>query len=288
MPNSPLLLVRLDACQFPNRQDYLIRLAAENRYRGVRHLCRELKVRYVDLLFCEPEVFNAFIAGRATRPELICSRKRQIWLVRLGLGSPARICPECVANGLPQSQVFNSALPILCPIHSLLPFDLCPECGSGITYLRISIDRCKCGYAFRNGPVITPPDWLGKLYQACAPWHLADGAAKCVVDFERESEAAIVAYLLLHQVNRVKIEEAIAWISMKHYQLLEAVFSNWPAGIEDSIYRHLDSLGKPERVRYISYLKKKAQPPVQHALEVSLRRWHCGPFHEMGLGSSCF
>lgn len=219
------LLVRLDARNNSNRQDHLMRLAEANALYSINDLELILQAPYSVLVSMPPSEFNAFLAGGALEsvwPDSIEVRRKKMY--RHGLSQDARVCPRCIAENYPQPQVFNSDIPIQCPIHKILPLDLCPGCGCSLDYQRRHISRCNCGFNFGDAIGQSSPMWLQLLYATFAPWHLAGFQSKPFREIAfNDYRAAKLIHNLFEKGQPVRRKR----ITSSDFARMDSIFSNF-------------------------------------------------------------
>lgn len=164
----PRLLIRTDADDNRNRQDYLLRLARSNDLRGIGELCQVLDVGFAKLTTASSEDVNNFIKGGQ---QLVgVGPEKGLSLLKRGRGRRRRICPDCISDDAPHVPSFNFAIPIVCPRHNLVPHDTCEACNSPIDYLNSTVESCACGFLFSKSTRISPPSWLIDLYEKFSLW----------------------------------------------------------------------------------------------------------------------
>lgn len=249
------LLVRLDANSNPNRQDHLMRVAEANALSGITDLTIMLGVRYMALVSMSSTELNSLLMG--TRLHAVASNAVQVrgpQVSRYGLSQFARICPQCVAEDIPQSQVFNSSLPVHCPIHKILPLDFCPGCGCSLSYLRRTVRRCNCGYQFATARSQRPPMWLQVLYGIFAPWHLTG----FVEDEFRmiASEDYRAAELIQTLLGYKEVALQRRRITSKDFNELESFFDNWKEKFRLAITPYFETNSPAGNSKFLKRLSK--------------------------------
>lgn len=61
-----------------------------------------------------------------------------------------KVCPKCLREAVYIRRIWEFALVTVCPIHSCLLIDECPNCGKRISWLRNSVAACPCKYDWRE------------------------------------------------------------------------------------------------------------------------------------------
>lgn len=256
LPASPRMLIRPDARRYSNRPDYLMRLAQQNGLKGVLQLARALGTTLGVLGRLSGEDLNDLIRGEPIT--LIVERQSEEWRRAKYKGEPykreARICPACIAEGEPMSPHFNLALPVSCSSHGTLVLDRCPRCGRSLTYLRLSVERCICGYWLQDASALAPPPWLRDLYAIFAPWHVGQLAhMDSNTLYERDRRAGQLIRILLTPARhlagrRLKVG---ARITLNDFPALEGLFSNWGVVFDAALRAHLERLNPQSRTHLL-------------------------------------
>lgn len=281
LPASPRMLIRPDARRYSNRPDYLMRLAQQNRLKGVLQLARALGTTLGVLGRLSGEDLNDLIRGESIT--LIVERQSEEWRRAKYKGEPykreARICPACIAEGEPMSPHFNLALPVTCSSHGTLVLDRCPRCRRPLTYLRLSVERCICGYWLRDASGLAPPPWLRDLYAIFAPWHMGQLAhMDSSTLYERDRRAGQLIRTLLTPAEhltgrRLKVG---ARITLSDFPALERLFLNWDVAFDAALRAHLKRLTPQSRThllrRFLTHGSTALAVAVDRAAKSCLNR----------------
>lgn len=289
LPASPQMLIRPDARRYPNRPDYLMRLAQQNRLNGVLQLARALGTTLGVLGRLSGEDLNDLIRGEPIT--LIVERQSEEWRRAKYKDEPykrgARICPACIAEGEPMSPHFNLALPVPCSSHGTLVLDRCPRCRRPLTYLRLSVERCVCGYQLRDARALAPPPWLRDLYAIFAPWHLGQLAhLDPSALYERDRRAGQLIRVLLTPAKhlasrRLKVG---ARITQDDFPALEGLFSNWDVAFDAALRAHLERLNPQSR----THLLRRFLTHGGTALTVAVERTARSCLHPTSASTAAF
>lgn len=62
----------------------------------------------------------------------------------------APVCPQCIAEGKPNQQLWRHALATACPDHGLRLVDQCCRCRAHLTPSDASFRACSCGFAYQD------------------------------------------------------------------------------------------------------------------------------------------
>lgn len=241
---SPPLLVRPDARAYPNRPDYLLRLAQKNGLRGVLQLAKVLRTARGVLSRLPAGALNKLVRGASV--EEVIAQQGVGWARSKYKGEAykmeARICPRCVREDLPMSPHFNLALPVMCPSHRTMALDRCPQCRRTLTYLRTKVESCACGFNLGEAASVAPPAWLNVLYALFAPWHLDDLERE---DFslivERDHRAGQLIRLILSPAGDFvgRSLRVGGRVTVDDFPALEGLMVNWDLAFETALAAHL-------------------------------------------------
>jgi len=69
-----------------------------------------------------------------------------------------RVCPECLRAKPILLKIWDASLVACCPIHGRRLLDICPGCGSRLSWNRPNVLGCACGFDFRLAdlPMVEP------------------------------------------------------------------------------------------------------------------------------------
>lgn len=220
------LIVRPDALQNRNRQDYLMRLAEANGLDGIADLCKVLHTSYTVLASLPGEKLNAILSGVpigivAPQAEPIHGLNAR----RYGLSNDARVCPKCIEEHRSQSVVFNFMLPVCCPVHRSLPIDTCGACNSPIRYSRRFTQFCDCGESLAKSAMIESPTWLATFYGIFAPWHLAN------LDDLSDRDAAARDFRAMKLVRNITGGPTYERVGVADFPLISRLIDDWPRNL---------------------------------------------------------
>lgn len=253
---SPPLLIRPDARAYPNRPDYLLRLAQKNGLRGVLQLATVLRTTRGVLARLPAGALNKLTRGRPV--EEVIAQQGAEWARSKYKGEAykleARVCPRCIREDLPMSPHFNLALPVLCPSHRIMVLDRCAQCSRTLTYLRTRVERCVCGFNLGDATLLAPPGWLNVLYALFAPWHLQelerDDFPRIV---ERDQRAGRLIRLILSPAEEFvgRSLRVGGRVTQDDLPALEALTVNWEVAFEAALGAHLVRLRPQARPYFL-------------------------------------
>ncbi|MGO4382146.1 hypothetical protein [Pseudoduganella sp. RAF53_2] len=259
----PRLLIRLDANFYPNRQDYLLRLADSNCFDGINALCRVLGVGFAKMVTASNEGINNYLRGY---PELKgLGSQKGLSLLQRARGRKRRICPACVLEDLPHAACLNFALPIICPRHNIVPHDVCQACDKPIDYLASSIHRCSCGFFFGDSARIVPAGWFTEFQEVFSP-QVAEGRSYDELAKSFVYLAHFAAYLTNYEPDTFGGRHvSTAWLSQKEFHRVSSFMINWVDRIKDRAAYHQHHMGPRGRAYWKNVLKHIKAPLLYNA-----------------------
>lgn len=246
-----------------------MRLAEQNGLRGISDLAEVLGVSYLGLVSLDAPGLNELLNGvpfHHLKNGYKLTKGRYV-LRRYGWGKESRVCPECVKEKLEQPACFNSAIPTLCPRHFCLPLDFCPRCTDPLTYLRMSITHCACGYALRDAHADEAPQWLSGFYGIFAPWHLSrqGDINEVLATSQRDWDAAKGTLWLL---NGLSVANRAGYLTSANFPALARYVSAWPRSFDRTISSHLSGPNLQKKVEIVRKLAGQS-PILRQTLEGS-------------------
>jgi hypothetical protein len=274
---APRLMVRPDAQEYQNRQDYLMRVAAGNRLNGISDLCQVLNTDFSTLVSLPDKAINKFFNGVPLERIAVAGSPRYTHpgLARKGLGSRTRICPQCIVEGLPLDAYFNFALPVPCRKHKLMPVDRCPECLNPINYFRKAIEACDCGFYFANCGRVLPPQWLPMFFSNFAPWHISLLFPESFTELAiRNDESGRLISLLLTDPTLAapRRRRRNSWVSLSDFVALESLISGWPESFEPALTSHLANSTRSQKALLLKRLKGCGSSVLQDLVDSVVRQ----------------
>lgn len=86
---------------------------------------------------------------------------RRTYLIR---SRRPRVCPDCLVEFGFCRQVWDLTFFVSCPLHGRLLLDCCPGCGRCLSWMRPSLDACRCGRSLlENVDLPCPPEGVALL-----------------------------------------------------------------------------------------------------------------------------
>jgi hypothetical protein len=64
-------------------------------------------------------------------------------------GGFPQVCPKCLLESGYCRRIWDLILVTTCPIHQCMLINVCPNCGDLITWLRVRISVCRCGFDWK-------------------------------------------------------------------------------------------------------------------------------------------
>lgn len=261
--DGPRLLIRTDASEYLNRQDYLLRLARSNGFRGIAELCETLGVGFAKFTTASSEGVNNFLKGGVSLFGI--GSEKGLSLLMRGKGRRRRICPECISDDVPHTASFNFAIPIVCPRHNLVPHDVCEACNSPIDYLDSTVENCACGFSFSKSTRISAPAWLIDFYEkfslGCPPEIGANQYEELAKRYVHV--AHLIAYLAgSEQYIFTHKHKATAWISSIHLPAIHSFSAQWPSGAKSKLEMHRTGGLLSRRDYWLSVIRNSNIPAI--------------------------
>lgn len=72
-------------------------------------------------------------------------------------GSRCALCPRCIDISKVVYAAWDLTAVTTCPRHGCWLIDHCPQCGKRITWRRLGVSRCVCGYDLAEAPTASAP-----------------------------------------------------------------------------------------------------------------------------------
>ena len=226
IPALPRLFVRLNASNYPNRQDFLVRLATANMLTGVNELPLILRMPYYKLIRMGAEELNGLMRGEPPMTNYQRGTLREMDTI-------VRICPECIAEDLPASATMNAHLPLPCERHNLMPIDECEGCKTTLSYKRFRIEYCDCGFALTNSKRILAPDWLPEFFRK-----YSFGGKQVTNGFDESDRSGcrLTANVIRVLLSNSESTHLYSWISLKEFLTFERFVTDWPRTLKKYIH----------------------------------------------------
>lgn len=256
----PRIMNRPDARKYENRQDYLMRVADENRLNGIAELCRVLKTDLTTLLSLPDGVINKFFSGVPL--ELIAGSSSHFHgsnghAYRRGQRR-TRVCPQCIEEGLPLSVYFDVSLPIPCPRHQIMPIDFCPVCANPVSYQRKTVRACDCGFNWSRSERVVQPQWMPMLYSLFAPWHLTNlpSSSYQEIGVRDVGSGSLIRLLVANSMSSpTKRRRVNSWISLRDFDVLERFVVDWPRSLRATFSENLIRYSENRRSHILKLIR---------------------------------
>lgn len=255
------LLIRLDANDYPNRQDFLMQLAAKNMLKGPLDLVEILGKSYARLTSMSSATLNLLLRGDPA-VEKVAPNIRSVQ--NNGLGKQSRICPECSASATPPHPYFNFSLPIPCWRHEIMPIDECPSCHRPLSYLREHVGYCNCGFNLAAAPRVPKPKWLSRFFTRFAQWRktIPLNASYSELAEHYASSGLVVRVLIEEYPNNFKSASSASWIKLKELLAMERFVLDWETSFAEFAKALENEATNSQRKAVYSVLKRSKSKAI--------------------------
>lgn len=153
---------QLPVCPFPENGEgligYRLRLAEANGYPSPFWLTSAMgKKQRLGQDRGDIEAISALTGYSVVELEVQFLGKKPIPPRFLNVLHP-RVCPECLRAKPILLKIWDASLVVCCPIHGRRLLDICPGCGSRLSWNRPNVLGCDCGFDFRmaDSPTVEP------------------------------------------------------------------------------------------------------------------------------------
>ena len=252
MPNQQLRAVcALNSCPSIAPEEalngYLLRLAERNGLSGIGHVLEPLSikaraiysteqlVRIADLLGCDRKtLFDAnLVNSRSAPPETN------------GLfapGSRLPVCPICFAEEPMVRQEWLNIMSPVCAKHAVRLIDHCSACQAPLSWRRIDLSRCDCGFELTAHATVEAPPFVTALSRSIHGHAIPDAlAALLPSDFvaQGSDQSDYMAWFfachaadpggerVMKRPRPANTDEAIIFLETH----LAPTFAHWPHGM---------------------------------------------------------
>lgn len=236
-----------------------MRLATANMLTGVNELPLILRMPYYKLIRMGAEELNGLMRGEPPMTNYQRGTLREMDTI-------VRICPECIAEDIPASATMNAHLPLPCERHNLMPIDECEGCKTILSYKRLRIEYCDCGFALTNSKRVLAPDWLPEFFRK---YYFGGKPVTNGFDESDRKGCHLTANVVRDFLSNSENPIPYAWISLKEFLTFERFVSDWPITLRKYIYslpREEDNTHTNAVVGRISKLKNSTLAKAVHSI----------------------
>jgi len=190
---------------------FLLRLAEGNGCSGVRTLVGDIPVTRSRLAtWLGRDDGLGQLVGQLNAKK---TTPRPLWNNR-----SSRYCPACLRADQTWRQEWELTLLTVCPSHGCRLVEVCSDCGRQITWNRMRLLSCDCGFRFQ---------------------------AACVIK-ATEAETALAATLCLKLVGRGRVSALVDLLNLEQlYQLIVAL----------GAYSHVEDGKRPQKIANLGHLQ---------------------------------
>lgn len=209
---------------------FLLRLAEGNGFNGIRTLVGDRPVTWSRLAswLGRDDGFGQ-LEGQLNAKK---ASPRPLWN-----NLSSRYCPACLKADSTWRQEWELTLLTMCPFHGCRLVEVCPDCGRQVTWSRMKLLSCDCGFRFQA---------------ACA--------TKAT-----EAETALASTLCAKLTGRGRVPALVGLLSLEQlYQLIVAL----------GAYSHMERGKRPQKIPNLGHLQVSEK--LTRAVAEILATWPAG------------
>ena len=247
---------------------YLLRIAEENRYKGLQGLGRKTGLTQALARQLGLAGVHAFVSGANPNGSAIDQCRRVA-------GRPlSRVCVLCLREFGYRRASWDLPLAISCPVHEVLLASRC-TCGERISGRSGTLFHCVCGKDYRCLDVVRTPQWVTTLEDVAQLGPVDHAAAEEELDavaaahIKKSSGLRALAHLCRLPIGtKLPASEAAPRLDVRRdFRLLETVVKEWPAGFRGLIGPRLAALTAEDRGTLRHYCDGLRGTPLWIALD---------------------
>lgn len=237
------LLARPAPAAFESWPAYLHRLAQHNHLHRLHAIARLLDITPERLLASNPgDVLKQLGVRPGATEDIVLLTPNQppgrAFLARAGRTLRTRMCPACLRDdrNLVIPAEWEGAFSFTCSRHHIALLELCPACGSSLTYDRDDLTRCRCGHALwmaDRQPVAPSIDQVSRVLALTQGGTLRSAFAPST---EKEVHASwLIRRLAIINSSQFQVRKATRFASDAFITTVEVLavsewFVDWPNG----------------------------------------------------------